>query len=251
MRTAFLSFLVVTSLGWSTEVGHPYQQVIADRGEPASRMDAGSTKILRYNDASIKFKDGVVVSVTPVTSAPAPAPAAKPAAAESHARGEEGSGRRPEIAASAEKKNEQPLHLQLATLRRARAEAEERVKAIVNQPVTPVEKTARMRAKSYGDAWFHDGATVPAYNTVDIRMTQELPYAASAYVSSDLNPGVAFVGSDLEFNPMTKYYYTDKTLPKKKLTGPEMEEVNRLYRAIGLCDQKLKELTSAKVTASR
>jgi len=42
------------------------------------------------------------------------------------------------------------------------------------------------------------------------------------YVTSDLNPGVVFVGSEIEFNPMTKFFYIDRSLPKKKLTEAEM-----------------------------
>jgi len=46
------------------------------------------------------------------------------------------------------------------------------------------------------------------------RDTQELMY--TGHVSSDLNPSEMFIGSELEFNSMTKYFYTDRTLPKKR-----------------------------------
>jgi hypothetical protein len=46
----------------------------------------------------------------------------------------------------------------------------------------------------------------------------------------------------LEFNAMTKYFYTDRSLPKKKLTEAEMVEINRLYEIIGRCEQQLDEL---------
>ena len=39
---------------------------------------------------------------------------------------------------------------------------------------------------------------------------------------------------------MTKYFYEDRSLPKKKLTGEEMLEINRLYRVIGRCKEQLK-----------
>jgi hypothetical protein len=42
-----------------------------------------------------------------------------------------------------------------------------------------------------------------------------------------------FVGSELEFNAMTKYFYRDLTLPKRKLSDAEMIKVNDLYRMIG------------------
>ena len=50
---------------------------------------------------------------------------------------------------------------------------------------------------------------------------------------------MAFNGHELEFNLMTKYFYTDRTVPKKKLTEQEMVEVNRLYRIIGHADEEL------------
>jgi hypothetical protein len=51
---------------------------------------------------------------------------------------------------------------------------------------------------------------------------------------------VVFVGSEIEFNSMTKYFYVDRSLPKKKLTEAEMVEINDLYRVIGKCEDKLK-----------
>jgi hypothetical protein len=41
---------------------------------------------------------------------------------------------------------------------------------------------------------------------------------------------------------MTKYFYMDRTLPKKKLTMDEMAEINHLYRVIGLGEQQLLQL---------
>jgi hypothetical protein len=57
-----------------------------------------------------------------------------------------------------------------------------------------------------------------------------------------LNPGVVFLGQEVEFNAATKYFYTDRTLPKKKLSEEEMFEINRLYRIIGRCEQQIAEL---------
>lgn len=117
-----------------------------------------------------------------------------------------------------------------------------RVKAIVNQPVRSIPRTPDMQVATYHPGWFHPGAEVPDFNTVDVRATQKLSYARYQYVTSDLNPGVVFLGSELEFNPMTKYFYTDRSLPKAKLTEAEMLEINRLYRIIGKCQQQLNEL---------
>jgi len=57
---------------------------------------------------------------------------------------------------------------------------------------------------------------------------------------------VVFISHDLEFNPMTKYFYTDRTVPKKRLTEDEMLEINRLYRIIGKCEQQLDDLQNHK-----
>jgi hypothetical protein len=114
-----------------------------------------------------------------------------------------------------------------------------RVKAIVNQPVRQLAQTPDMNVSVYKPGWFHDGAEKPNFNTVDIRPNQKLSYEQSPYVTSDLNPGVVFIGPELEFNSMTKYFYVDRTLPKKKLTETEMLEINRLYRIMGKCEAKL------------
>jgi hypothetical protein len=123
-----------------------------------------------------------------------------------------------------------------------------RVRSIVNQPVTQLQITPGMRYSEY-PYWFHPGAMRPDFNNVDVRATQKLDYADSQYVSSDLNPGVCFLGAELEFNSMTKFFYADRTLPKKRLTDDEMQEINRLYRIIGQCEQKLGQ-TSTRDVAS-
>ena len=41
---------------------------------------------------------------------------------------------------------------------------------------------------------------------------------------------------------MTKIFYNDFTVPKKKLTETEMLEINRLCRIIGSCNLQLDEL---------
>jgi hypothetical protein len=111
-------------------------------------------------------------------------------------------------------------------------DAIERVKQIVNQPVEALPRDPRARVSLYSPGWFHPGALKPDFLNVDVRKTQQLSYERHEYVSSDLNPGVMFRGGDLEFNPMTKYFYTDRSLPKKRLSEAEMLEINRLYRII-------------------
>jgi len=113
------------------------------------------------------------------------------------------------------------------------ADAIAKVKGIVNQPVTRLPAPEEGTVSTFSPGWFHEGAIRPDFNNVDVRTTQELTYATHKYVTSDLNPGVVFLGAELEFNSMTKYFYTDRSLPKKKLTTAEMLEINRLYRIIG------------------
>lgn len=113
------------------------------------------------------------------------------------------------------------------------ADAIAKVKGIVNQPVRRLPEPAGETVSTYSPGWFHEGAIRPDFNHVDVTKTQEFPYAGQKYVTSNLNPGVVFLGAELEFNSMTKYFYTDRSLPKKKLTAAEMQEINRLYRIIG------------------
>ena len=117
-----------------------------------------------------------------------------------------------------------------------------RVKAIVNQPVNHLTRTPDMNVSVFSPGWFHDGAIKPDFATVDVRATQDLLYSEYPYVTSDMNPGEVFAGSDLEFNAMTKYFYTDRTVPKKRLTEAEMLEINQLYRTIAQSTQQLEQL---------
>jgi hypothetical protein len=110
-------------------------------------------------------------------------------------------------------------------------QAEQRVREIVNRPVKSMPRTDE--ASVYSPGWFHPGAITPDFEHVDIRQTQDLSYAKNTYVTSDLNPNEMFYGNDVEFNSMTKYFYTDRSLPKHHLSEDEMLEINRLYRIIG------------------
>ena len=135
-----------------------------------------------------------------------------------------------------------------AALKTEMDETIQKVNAIVNQPVTAVRRTTAMKVSTFQPGWFHEGATKPDFNSVDVRTTQDTgAYDNSPYVTSDLNPGLAFVGRQLEFNPMTKHFYTNRALPKKRLTEAEMVEINRLYRLIGKCEQELASLQQPSV----
>lgn len=113
---------------------------------------------------------------------------------------------------------------------------------IVNQPVRAYVRTANLSVSVYSPGWFHDGAIKPNFDTVDVRQSQQLIYANEPYVTSDLNPGVVFMGRDLEFNAMTKYFYTDRSIPKHRLSEAQMLEINRLYRIIGHCQTELRRM---------
>jgi len=119
------------------------------------------------------------------------------------------------------------------------ADALARVREIVNQPVASRPRTADMDVSIYGPGWFHPGAIRPDFDTVDVRASQELTYAKHQYATSDLNPDIVYAGNELEFNSMTKYFYTDRSVPKKRLTDGEMQEINRLYRIIGNDEKRL------------
>lgn len=132
---------------------------------------------------------------------------------------------------------------EIAAVKAQKNDAIFKVEDIVNQPVTHLKRTPEMGDVAYYDqGWFHPGALTPDFDHVDIRTTQQLVYEGQKYVTSNLNPGEAFLGSELEFNPMTKYFYTDRSLPKKKLTEDEMVQINQLYRVIGHCNEQLDEL---------
>ena len=53
------------------------------------------------------------------------------------------------------------------------------------------------------------------------------------YISSEM-----FIGSELEFNAMTKYFYTDLTLPKKRLSNTEMIKINGLIASSGRANRR-------------
>ncbi|HAV64963.1 MAG TPA: hypothetical protein DCY13_21650 [Verrucomicrobiales bacterium] len=138
---------------------------------------------------------------------------------------------------------------EMAALKSEIEQAMTAVRTIVNQPVAAVRRTREMRVGTFAPGWFHEGAAKPDFNTVDIRQTRDTAgYDKHPYVTSDLNPGLAWVSRTVEFNPATKYFYTNYSLPKKRLTEAEMVEINRLYRIIGQKETSLAELTRPILT---
>jgi hypothetical protein len=217
----YLLFLAA-SVAFGANVGDTYESVIAEKGPPKSQIQVGTVRMLGYSDVTIKIRDNVVVSIKAVISAPTIP--SQPRSAPSQ---------RAPAAVSAD-----ALEAQLK-------DAVDRVNLIVNQPVPSVPRTGEISSQCawFGEGWFHPGAATPDFNNVDIRKTQETQnYTSKQYVSGNLTPDVAFLGTDVEFNSMTKIFYQDRTLPKKKLTEEEMVEINRLYRIIGKCLDQLRQM---------
>lgn len=126
------------------------------------------------------------------------------------------------------------------------------VNHIVNQPVTAFRRTESMEVSEFGPGWFHPGANTPDFDRVDVRQSQETAlYSAHKYVASDLNPNMVFLGDELEFNANTKLFYTNRALPKKKLSEADMLEINRLYRIIGQCNRQIAALQNPGTAAHR
>src|SRR5579863_8376729 len=117
---------------------------------------------------------------------------------------------------------------QMAAIKARKNDAIFEVQHIVNQPVRHFKRTPDMHVSVSSPGWFHPGAFEPGYDRVDIRSTQDLKYGNYQYVTSDLNPDIVYLGAEIEFNPMTKYFYTDRSVPKKKLTEDEMLRINAL-----------------------
>lgn len=210
----------------ATSVGDTYDQVLKEKGDPRSSMEAGSTRVLSYPDATIKVRDGRVVSIKVI--APSPTPTPSPTVTAAPVMMPAPGGVPPEA---------------IADLQKQLKDAIAAVVTIVNQPVTSVPLTPEIQAKAshFPDGWFHPGAEIPDFMLVDVRSTQDIgSYSGSEYVTTSLKPGVAFLSAQLEFNAKTKFFYKDRTLPKKRLTQAEMEEINRLYRIIGRCRGYLK-----------
>ena len=221
--------LLAASVALGAKVGDTYESVLSEKGTPKSQVLAGAMRMLGYSDVTIKFKDDVVVSIKAVVSTPSiPGPTASSSPPTTQ---------HPETAGP-----KAPAAVSVDALRAQLKDAVDHVNQIVNQPVDSVPRTRENwnRCGWFEGGWFHPGAATPDFNNVDVRKTQETKsYDQSEYVSSSLTPKRAFVSNELEFNSMTKIFYQDRSLPKKRLTEEEMLEINRLYRIIGKSTDQL------------
>jgi hypothetical protein len=225
--TCLLFFAASVALG--AKVGDTYESVIAEKGAPKSQIQTGTVRLLGYPDVSIKLKNDVVVSISAVASPPTSTRSPPSKVSNQQAPLAGGSG---PVTASGS----------VDAIKAQLRDAVDHVNQIVNQPVPYVPRTRDNwnQCAWFADVWFHPGAETPDFNNVDIRKTQETKnYENYPYASSSFTPDRAFIGNDIEFNSMTKIFYQDRTIPKKKLTEDEMVEINRLYRIIGRCCTEL------------
>ncbi len=213
--TKFLGCLFLAMAASGAEVGDSLDKVVAEKGSPKSQIEVGPVRILHYADVTIKLRDNVVVSVSAVSGAERQSASTPSASALTPAA-------------------------RLAATRSEAKDAITRVQNIVNQAITMAQRTPQMRVWEY-EYWFHPGAAKPDFNTVDVRLTQQLDYENQDFVCLKSNPTLVWAGHDLEFNAMTKFFYVDRSVPKKRLTNEEMVEVNRLYRIIGRCEKELNQ----------
>lgn len=149
---------------------------------------------------------------------------------------------------TAQSATDQSTNDQIAALQLQLTNAWHQVETIVNQPMPAYRRDDSYHMAIY-PYWFHPGASTPDFNTVDVRQSQQLIYTAT-WVSSDITPTMMFHGSDLEFNAMTKLFYTNRSLPKKKLTEAEMVQINALYRTIGHCQAAIAQLQPPPATTA-
>jgi hypothetical protein len=241
---ALLVFSTVASTVFGAAVGETYDQLIAEKGKPKSQMNAGNVRIVTYTDARIKLRDDIVISITPI-AIPPPTPTPTPAPSPTPAPDSDAGATSPTTEGTTRSAKDAQKDQQVAVAEEGMKKAIEAVQKIVNQPVTAIPMNSTMHPGHFAPGWFHDGAITPDFATVDVRKTQELIYDKYQFVTSDLNPNVVFQGNDLEFNPMLKFFYVDRTRPKKKLTERDMLQINQLYRRIGEYRKTIQELKPA------
>lgn len=82
MRTSPVAFIVfaAVSLQAAPQVGDTYEKVIAEKGAPIGVVEAGTTRILRFKDQTIKLKDGRVVALDVAAASIVPASPVNPRA---------------------------------------------------------------------------------------------------------------------------------------------------------------------------
>jgi hypothetical protein len=104
------------------------------------------------------------------------------------------------------------------------------IQAIVNQ--TPTVLPAKVGTTTW--IGFHAGAMKPNFRSITL---DELKRGRQFYTvdstSMDGAPTVFYVARETEFNPMTKFFYTDRTKAKKRLSDAEYDRLLVLYHRLG------------------
>ena len=121
------------------------------------------------------------------------------------------------------------------------------IQGIVNQ-VPPVVASVPAGAETYHYG-YHPGASKPDFNTENLQGTREL--WKGQYVNMDEAPGVFYRSADCEFNPQTKYFYTSRNVPKKRLSDGEYKELTRLYHLLGQQEKALADAAPPAGQAER
>ena len=120
------------------------------------------------------------------------------------------------------------------------------VQGIVNQVPQIVTPPAGAQTSHYG---YHPGAEKPDYNSENLLATREL--WNGEYINMDEAPGVFYRAADCEFNPQTKYFYTSRKVPKKRLSDTEYKELTRLYHLLGQQEKAIAEVPAPTKDAER
>jgi hypothetical protein len=224
-RPAVLSILVLGAVrGLCLSEGETFDQVIAEKGQPASQMAVGTRRVLNYPDAVVKLDGDVVVSYRAIDRpTPTPAPGfARPI-------------HRPFT--GAQPPDAGPMPTSVSEARRKLETALASAREIINQPVqgTPVTpQMLKQSAEQHLAGWDYLPAQTPNFIDAHIEDTQWLDTLGADWVTCNLTPGLAFRAKDLETNVQTRFFYTDLTLPKKRLSAEEMAQLDVIYHQIGM-----------------
>ena len=135
---------------------------------------------------------------------------------------------RDRVAAAMQRKSAAEAQADLQSLTR-------KVQAIVNQ--TPPAVPQPPKGPEIYSYDYHPGATKPDFNNANLLPTRELWKGDFVHMNSA--PDVYYHSADCEFNPQTKYFFTSRNVPKKRLTNAEYQELTRLYRLMGRDEQRL------------
>ncbi len=106
----------------------------------------------------------------------------------------------------------------------------QQIQAIVNQtPTTRPDKVG-----STVSIGFHAGAIKPNFKAItlpELKRGREFYNAETAWMQDA--PNVFYLARETEFNPMTKYFYTDRSKAKKRLSDAEYDRLLVLYHRLG------------------